>query len=62
MNKNNKNYIQNKQPFDIDYNSSKWTLTSFKQYLEEYDTNSKLIFNKIDDIIIKTLISCENNY
>ena len=61
VNKNNKNYIQNKQPFDIDYNSSKWTLTSFKKYLEEHDINSELIFNKIDDIIIKTLISCENN-
>jgi tubulin polyglutamylase TTLL5 len=61
VNKNNKNYIQNNQPFDIDYNSSKWTLTSFKQYLEDHDIDSKLIFDKIDDIIIKTLISCENN-
>jgi tubulin polyglutamylase TTLL5 len=61
VNKNNKNYIQNNQPFDIDYNSSKWTLTSFKQYLEDHYIDSKLIFDKIDDIIIKTLISCENN-
>ena len=61
VNKNNKNYVQNTQPFDIDYSSSKWTLTSLKQYLEEHDINSELIFNKIDDIIIKTLISCENN-
>ena len=61
VNKNNKNYIQNKQPFDIDYNSSKWTLTSFRQYLEEHNINSDLLFDKIDDIIIKTLISCENN-
>ena len=61
VNKNNKNYIQNTQPFDIDYSSSKWTLTSLKQYLEENNINSELIFNKIDDIIIKTLISCENN-
>ena len=61
VNKNNKNYVQNTQPFDIDYSSSKWTLTSLKQYLEENNINSELIFNKIDDIIIKTLISCENN-
>ena len=61
VNKNNRNYIQNKQPFDIDYNSSKWTLTSFRKYLEEHDIDSELIFEKIDDIIIKTLISCENN-
>ena len=61
VNKNNKNYIQNKQPFDIDYNSSKWTLTSLKQYLEDQDINSELLFSKIDDIIIKTLMSCENN-
>ena len=61
VNKNNKNYIQNMQPFEVDYNSSKWTLTSLKQYFEEHNINSELIFDKIDDIIIKTLISCENN-
>ena len=61
VNKNNKNYIQNNQPFEIDYNSSKWTLTSLRQYLEEHNIDSNLLFDKIDDIIIKTLISCENN-
>jgi tubulin polyglutamylase TTLL5 len=61
VNKNNKNYIQNESPFEVDYNSSKWTLTSLKQYLEENGINSELIFSKIDDIIIKTFISCENN-
>ena len=61
MNKNNKNYIQNESPFDVDYNSSKWTLTSLQQYLEDHNINSELIFSKIDDIIIKTFISCENN-
>ena len=61
VNKNNKNYVQNNQPFDIDYSSSQWTLTSLKHYLEENDINSELIFNKIDDIIIKTLISSENS-
>ena len=61
VNKNNKNYIQNESPFEVDYNSSKWTLTSLKQYLEENGINSDLIFEKIDDIIIKTFISCENN-
>ena len=61
VNKNNKNYVQNESPFDVDYNSSKWTLTSLQQYLEEHNINSELIFSKIDDIIIKTFISCENN-
>ena len=61
VNKNNKNYVQNESPFDIDYNSSKWTLTSLQQYLEEHNINSELIFSKIDDIIIKTFISSENN-
>jgi len=61
VNKNNKNYIQNNEPFEIDYNSSKWTLSSLRQYLEEHDIDSNLLFDKIDDIIIKTLISCENN-
>ena len=61
VNKNNKNYIQNESPFEVDYNSSKWTLTSLKQYLEENGIRSDLIFEKIDDIIIKTFISCENN-
>ena len=61
VNKNNKNYIQNDSPFEVDYNSSKWTLTSLKQYLEENGIKSDLVFEKIDDIIIKTFISCENN-
>ena len=61
VNKNNKNYIQNESPFEVNYNSSKWTLTSLKQYLEENNINSEKIFSKIDDIIIKTFISCENN-
>ena len=61
INKNNKNYIQNNEPFEIDYSSSKWTLSSLRQYLEEHDIDSNLLFDKIDDIIIKTLISCENN-
>ena len=61
VNKGNKNYVQNKKPFDIDYNSSKWTLASFRQYLEEHNISSENIFGKIDDIIIKTLISCENS-
>ena len=61
VNKNNKNYIQNESPFEVNYNSSKWTLTSLKQYLDENGINSDVIFSKIDDIIIKTFISCENN-
>ena len=61
VNKNNKNYIQNESPFEVDYNSSKWTLSSLKQFLEENGIKSDLIFDKIDDIIIKTFISCENN-
>ena len=61
VNKNNKNYVKNMKPFEIDYNSSKWTLASFKQYLKEHNINSELIFDKIDDIVIKTLISSENN-
>ena len=61
VNKNNKNYVQNESPFDVDYNSSKWTLTSLQQYLEEHNINSELVFSKIDDIIIKTFISSENN-
>ena len=61
VNKNNKNYIPNDSPFEVDYNSSKWTLTSLKQYLEDNGIKSDLVFEKIDDIIIKTFISCENN-
>ena len=61
VNKNNKNYVQNCEPFDIDYNSSKWTLASFRQYLEEHGIDSEVVFDKIDDIIVKTLISCENS-
>ena len=61
INKNNKNYIQNENLENNNYNTSKWSLTQFKNFLNSNKINSDLIFNKIDDIIIKTLISVENN-
>lgn len=59
VNKGNKNYIQNNDP-DTDFKSSKWNLSGFREYLESNHINSEVIFNKIDDIIIKTFIGVEN--
>ena len=60
INKNNKNYIKNSDFEKNDFKSNKWNLKSFKEYLDKNNIKSKDIFKKIDDIIIKTIISCES--
>ena len=60
VNKNNKNYKKNSDPEKNDFNSNKWNLKGFKEYLEQHNIKSKDIFKKIDDIIIKTIIACES--
>ena len=60
INKNNKNYKKNSDFEKNDFNSNKWNLKSFKEYLDNNNIKSKDIFKKIDDIIIKTIIACES--
>ena len=57
MNKNNKNYIKNNDPEETDFSTSKWNFSGLRQYFEQKGINYNVIFDKIDDIIIKTFIS-----
>ena len=61
VNKNNKNYIKNNDPEETDFSTSKWNFSGLKQYFEQKGINYNAIFDKIDDIIIKTFISCEHS-
>lgn len=59
----NKNSIGYKINNDCDsLNGSKWTLTRFWRHLEEHypSVNTKQLWSKIIDIIVKTVISCES--
>ncbi len=38
---------------------NKWSFTGLRKKYKELGIDSDKIFNKIDDIIIKTVISCE---
>lgn len=61
VNKNNINYIKNDNPYDnTNYYTSKWNLGTLRTYLIKQNINPDVLFDKIDDIAIKTLISCEN--
>ena len=58
------NYSVNK--YNPNFNSSaedgqghKWTLTALKKYFFEHNLNFSLIWQKIKDIVIKTIISAE---
>jgi tubulin polyglutamylase TTLL5 len=56
------NYSVNKYNPNFNYSEDghKWTLTALKKYLAEQKINFSLIWQKIKDIIIKTLISAES--
>ena len=59
INKKHKNYVypQNSE----DENSNIWNLHTYKKYLNKRKINFYLIWEKIKDIIIKTIISIYNN-
>ena len=60
INKYNKNYIKNTNISQNEYNSSKWNLSSFRSYLRNEGVDVDTLFMKIDDVIIKSILSCEN--
>ena len=60
INKYNKNYIKNTNISQNEYNSSKWNLSSFRSYLRKEGVDVDTLFMKIDDVIIKSILSCEN--
>lgn len=62
INKTNKNGIKASKVHDDDdeeKSDSKWSLKLLKKVLRAHGVNDSKLFNKIKDIIIKTIISCE---
>ena len=49
-----------KQDASEDFKGSKWSLASLKDYLRVNGVNVELIFEKIEDMIVKTIISIES--
>ena len=60
INKHSKNYIPNTNISETDTSSSKWNLITLRNYFTSQGIDTDIIFNKIDDLIIKSIISCEN--
>jgi len=60
INKNSEAYVPNDEP-DVDQESaSKWTFTTFRNYLESQGIDQKAIFQKIEDLVVKTILSIES--
>lgn len=51
--------MHNKDAQD-DASGSKWSLSAFKDYLTLMGFNTKVIFERIEDLLIKTVLSIEN--
>ena len=59
LNKFNANFINNTDA-DVDDQGSKWSLTALRRKMAAIGIDHDKIFKKIEDIIIKTIISGEN--
>ncbi|EAS01764.2 tubulin-tyrosine ligase family protein (macronuclear) [Tetrahymena thermophila SB210] len=59
VNKYAQNFVPNKDAQD-DAQGSKWSLTAFKDYLKINGINYQLIFDRIEDLAVKTILSIEN--
>lgn len=59
INKKNEAFVQNDEAEDEE-SCSKWSFTTFKAYLESIGIDHKPIFQKIEDLIIKTILSIES--
>ncbi|EAS05014.3 tubulin-tyrosine ligase family protein (macronuclear) [Tetrahymena thermophila SB210] len=58
INKNSNNFVSNKDAQE-DFKGSKWSLASLKDYLRVNGINVEQLFDKIEDMIVKTIISIE---
>lgn len=58
VNKKSLNFINNKDATEEDY-GSKWSLTALRKHLRDAGIDDRLIWAKIEDIIVKTIISAE---
>jgi len=58
INKNSSNFVENKTAQN-DSTGSKWSISAFRKLLKEKKVDDDAIFDKIKDIIIKTILSIE---
>jgi tubulin polyglutamylase TTLL5 len=57
---NKKAFVQNNDPSQLDSNiGSKWSLAGLRKELNRLGIDEYQIFRKIEDIIVKTIISAE---
>ena len=59
INKTNSNFIMNKE-VNNDGEGNKWSLSALNKYWEEHGIDLKLMWSKIYDIIIKSILSVEH--
>jgi len=60
VNKTSSNFKKGSGDTSEEEASSKWSLHTLKQKLDRVGIDSTKLFRKIDDIIVKTIISCES--
>lgn len=58
VNKMNENFIAPEN--ETDGTGSKWSLSAFKNYLQSQNINSDIIFDRIDEILVKSILSIES--
>ena len=59
INKNNQNFIQNEDE-NVDDIGSKWSLSALIKYFKDNNMDWDTIKMRIEDIIIKSIISAES--
>lgn len=58
INKYSENYVPNEGDADEE-SSHKWSFTAFRAYLEQHNLDHKALFARIEDLVIKTILSIE---
>lgn len=59
VNKNNENFIANTNS-NQDNTGSKWSLSALKSYFQSQNINTDIIIERMEEIIVKTILSIEN--
>ena len=60
VNKKNSKFIKN-DDYKNDKHGHKWSLSAMMKHMEECGVETELLWSRIYDLIIKTILSCEND-
>jgi tubulin polyglutamylase TTLL5 len=58
VNKNSSNFVENTDALD-DATGTKWSLAALKDFFKLHGLNANLLFERIEDLCIKTILSIE---